>query len=73
MWGKKGKSQSLQKSIKIQQKRQEAGWGPGVVGKQGGRWNWKETGQQFSRIQQHTEIKDMIQCLPNQQIQQTFH
>lgn len=48
---------------KFSTKGKEQDGGGEVVGKQGGRWSWNE----------HAEIKDMIQCLPSQQIQQTFH
>lgn len=42
----------------------------GAVGKQGGAGIERE---QLSRTQEYIEIKDMIQCLPSQQNQQTFH
>lgn len=48
----------------------EAGGRGGGFGEAGGVGMKRE---QFARTHEHTEIKDMIPCLPSQQIQQTFH
>lgn len=46
---------------KFSTKGKEQDGGGEIVGKQGGRRSWNE----------HAEIKDMIQCLPSQQIDLT--